>query len=597
MNAELLARTRAALAAGDALIAYDTAVTAVAEEPQDLEAGFLVALSLARAGASDRATQRAESLLQAMANRADVAPSLREDIEALGARLLKDRALAATGQVRTRLATEAAARYEDTARRLGRYFSCVNAATLWLVAGDTGRSGELARLALVYADKDDDDDESAGRYWRAATRAEAALVLGDVQAARTALEEAALGDVGVAMRATTKRQLLLICSLTGADPALVDVLGIPTVIHYCGHRVDTAPRSRFPPGIADDVARRVAVVLDEYRCGIAYGSLACGADILIAEQLVDRRAELHVILPFDADEFEHESVRSGGPGWTTRFRSLLDAATSVTFAYDSSYLGDAELFTYASRLAMGRAIIRARSLGAEVRQLAVWDQQPALERAGTAHDTAVWRRAGHDTTVVALTGHKSRASPPTRTELKRAVRAVLFTDLRGFSRLRDEHYPALLEQVFTQLAASLNPYRGALLFHKTWGDGVQMVFTDVLAAGRAAIALQEVIASLDLESMGLPADLGLRIGGHVGPLLELRDPFGGDLGWWGREMTRTARIEPRTPEGEIYVTGAFASLLALEPDTDLVCEYVGRITTAKDFETIPMYQLVRTRQG
>jgi len=58
-----------------------------------------------------------------------------------------------------------------------------------------------------------------------------------------------------------------------------------------------------------------------------------------------------------------------------------------------------------------------------------------------------------------------------------------------------------------------------------------------------------------------------------------------------RELTRAARIEPRTPVGEVYVTSAFAALLALEPGSGIRCEYVGQVTTAKDFETIPMYRL------
>src|SRR5271155_5755557 len=58
-------------------------------------------------------------------------------------------------------------------------------------------------------------------------------------------------------------------------------------------------------------------------------------------------------------------------------------------------------------------------------------------------------------------------------------------------------------------------------------------------------------------------------------------------------LTRAARIEPRTPEGEVYVTDAFAALLSLEPAAPFATEYVGRVTTAKEFETIPMYQLQR----
>jgi adenylate cyclase len=75
--------------------------------------------------------------------------------------------------------------------------------------------------------------------------------------------------------------------------------------------------------------------------------------------------------------------------------------------------------------------------------------------------------------------------------------------------------------------------------------------------------------------------------------MAINDPIRNELTYWGRELTRAARIEPRTPEGEVYVTDAFAALLALEPESAFAAEYMGRVTTAKDFETIPMYRLRR----
>jgi hypothetical protein len=42
----------------------------------------------------------------------------------------------------------------------------------------------------------------------------------------------------------------------------------------------------------------------------------------------------------------------------------------------------------------------------------------------------------------------------------------------------------------------------------------------------------------------------------------------------------------------VYVTDQFAALLALEPDVETTCQYVGRLPTAKDFGTFPMYVLI-----
>ncbi len=98
---------------------------------------------------------------------------------------------------------------------------------------------------------------------------------------------------------------------------------------------------------------------------------------------------------------------------------------------------------------------------------------------------------------------------------------------------------------------------------------------------------------LDLEEAGLPLSLGLRIGAHVGPVFEGWDPVMKQPAFYGTEVTRTARIEPRTPEGEVYVTDAFAALLALDDDETMSCQYVGHIPTAKNYGVFPMYVLKR----
>ena len=45
----------------------------------------------------------------------------------------------------------------------------------------------------------------------------------------------------------------------------------------------------------------------------------------------------------------------------------------------------------------------------------------------------------------------------------------------------------------------------------------------------------------------------------------------------------------------MYVTDQFAALLVLEPDAETSCQYVGRLPSAKDFGTFPMYVLTADR--
>jgi class 3 adenylate cyclase len=370
------------------------------------------------------------------------------------------------------------------------------------------------------------------------------------------------------------------------------------VLHYCGHRIEPdGATTRFPAEVEHAVATQVDEFLASRPIAFGYGSLASGADILVAESLLRHDAGLHVVLPCAADEFDRVSVAPAGDQWSARFRHCLEGAASVVFASDSAYVPGDVLFGYAARIAMGHALNRAVLLDAPVEQLAVWNGAETGAAAGTAHDVELWRATGHASHVIPLPAPKRapRRSPatPEPVAFDRQIAAILFADFHGFSRLLDEHFTVFVTKVFAALGAVLDRHAGSVWWRNSWGDGIAAVIGDVTVAAECALGLQEALAPIDLDALGLPPDLSLRIGVHAGPVIQCADPIGGRTTYWGREITRAARIEPRTPEGEVYVTDAFAALLALEPDAPYATDYVGRVTTAKDFETIPMYRLRR----
>jgi len=47
---------------------------------------------------------------------------------------------------------------------------------------------------------------------------------------------------------------------------------------------------------------------------------------------------------------------------------------------------------------------------------------------------------------------------------------------------------------------------------------------DAETAADCALELQRAISELPLASLGLPQTLGLRLGGHFGPVFQLHDP-------------------------------------------------------------------------
>jgi class 3 adenylate cyclase len=571
---------------GELLSAFDLAERGLEIYPNDLGLKHRAVLALARTGATDEAARRFEEY--GLAGIED------EDIAALEARIAKDRALATTGAPRRQLARGSADLYAAIHLRTGGYYPAINEATLRLIAGEADRAAASAREVLYVLGRAGHES-----YWSVATAAEAKLLLGEIQDAQAELERAAAlhrRDHGAL--ASTRRQLRTICDVAGLDVRVLDALKGPEVVHFCGHRLDLGHAAgRFPADAEDRVAASMRNELDRLSPAYAYGALAGGADILWAEALLERGVELYVVLPFAREEFLETSVAPSGPGWVERFERCLEAAASVAFATEDAYLGDDVLYRYGAELAMGLALLRARYLDADARQLAVWDGRPALGDAGTAIDIQAWRHSGRPLTIVSPDGSTERPAPgahqPAGSASRRVVRAMLFADVRGFSKLTDEELPRFTERVQGAFADVLARHTGVVLYRNTWGDALYVVLADAASAAECACDLQAAMGAVDLAKARLPGHLALRLGAHMGPIFATRDPVLDAPAFIGSHVSRTARIEPVTPPGAIYVTEPFAAALVLAARDEFQCEYVGHMPAAKDYGRLRMYRLRR----
>jgi len=553
---------------GDWLGAHDVATRGLAEFPDDVGLQHRAVLALARSGATTRAAEVYAAL--------GLGRHAGEDVAALGARIAKDVALAAPRAERPARAREAAEAYRAVFARTRGYYPAVNAATMFLLAGELDAARELGREALDRSGPDGDD------YWILATALEAALVLGDDAffAAHVSKTRSLAGDDHGAL-GTTLRQLELVCAARGVDPAVLAPLRPPSVIYYSGHRA-----GRLPAAAEPEVAARIAALLAERGVGYGFGALASGADILFAEALLARGAELHVVLPLQAAAFVAASV---GEAWQARFQRCLDAARSVRIVGDGE--PDDVLFVYGAQVAMGLAVLRARFLHTEARLLAVWDGQTAAGGAGTAHGVAIWRARGLPVDVIAPGPVEAEAAGPGPSP--RSVRALLFGDVKGYSKLVEAQVPVFVTEVMGQLGRVLDDQGDDVLLRASWGDGIYVVMTGAPAAARCALALQHAMRDLDLARLSLPTHCALRLAAHVGPVHHCWDGVSKSEVFCGTHVTQAARIEPITPEGEVYVTEAFAAVLALE-DAAFACDYVGDVPTAKGYGSLRMHLLRRT---
>ena len=170
---------------------------------------------------------------------------------------------------------------------------------------------------------------------------------------------------------------------------------------------------------------------------------------------------------------------------------------------------------------------------------------------------------------------------------------MLFADVAGFSGLPEPHLPkffieflAIVEQLLKATPA---------LFQNTWGDGLYVVFADVVACADFALRLLARLERFDFGSFGftLSEDKkpGVRIGLHTGPVFEGYDAIIGRNNYFGSHVSRAARIEPVTAPGCAFVSEQFAAALAVTPGHDFVCEYLGLQPLAKSYDVSPLYRL------
>jgi tetratricopeptide (TPR) repeat protein len=339
------------------------------------QSAILPIVALARSGAMELAWQM---FCGAGLDKLDSDPA----VLSVKGRLLKDQAIAAKGNERRRLYGVSAAAYARAAKLSGQTYPLINAATLSLLAGRRAAARKLAR-ELLHSPK---REEAETPYWRAATLAEAHLLLGDVEKAKAALSEAmTLAPRAYEDHASTLRQFALILQELRLDDSWLDACRPPRTAHFAGHI--------WMSGDDPQIARNLRAIIERERIGFAYGALAAGADILIAEALLEANAELHLVLPSAVAEFRKMSVVPSGASWARRFDAILKHACSVQIIGPETDPRSQLAIQLASEVAMGLASMQGEMLRSGAVQLLVLapekSRDSVSERLGR-----IWKKGG-----------------------------------------------------------------------------------------------------------------------------------------------------------------------------------------------------------
>jgi class 3 adenylate cyclase/tetratricopeptide (TPR) repeat protein len=582
---------------GDLARAHDLCLLALRQAPDDLWLRHRAVLCLVRSGALERAEAEYRSFGLADAR-------LDEDCLALGARLLKARTFEAPPDAFRALALRTAAKYADVFGQTRGHYPGINAASMYLLAGEPGRAKRLAAEVLKSCSQAT-GGEGEQAYYSLASQAEAHLLLGDTGAAHIALRAAiAMDRDNNLAHATTIQQLRLILTAQGRVSSWLTDLEPPKACHYAGHifrlgsgtgALETAAEARLAAAIAE--------TLEQENIGSAFGAIAAGSDIMIAEAALRRDSELHIALPLPVGPFIDASVRPFGAEWVRRCEACLDAANSIQeLTTDRRMLTDAHI-RFASDVAMGLARIRADVLASSPLQLLVWDGSAGRGPYGTAQDAARWLDAGLPQRIVEFAPeHRCQPDQPaaeteSKSDYHAVLRAMIFVDVRGSSTIADDDVPVFVDQVLGRLADVCDSLDVAPVYADSWGDGLFLAFEQVTAAADAAHTLRAAFAEIDLTELGLPGSLALRIGGHFGPAHEGQDRLQGRASLFGAHVAMASRIEGVAVPGSIFVSTPFAALLAMSKHSPYRCEYVGQKRVDPLMPEVPLYSLRAVAKG
>ena len=611
-NYKLLARR--SLQIGEPLLAYDVAAEGVQTFPQNVELRQLLALALARSGAAGSANALLTELY-AEGHRD-------EETVGLLARTHKDLAREAgespEAQKHLRKAFDF---YSQAYGSTGGYWTGLNAATLALLLGERERATSLAEEVARRCRGQLDRKEPANgdRYWILSTLGETALLLrrwSEAQEWYSQALEVGRGNWGSLH--STRHNAKLLAQHLGEGMELVDKLfRFPSVVMFVGHMVDQPDRQvpRFPPQLEGAVKEAIRSKLRQFEPQFGYASGACGSDILFHEAMLERNGESHVVLPYEKEFFAKDSVELVDSGdWNSRFERIMGRAVEIQEASKRSQMCGKVSFEFANLLLHGLASIHARQLDTKLIPLAVWDGKPGDGPGGTAGTIERWRGAGLEVEVIdlakllakdplELSPRKAMPMVPDRprgstspSEFVAEIRALLFADAEGFSKLSDEEVPRFVEH-FLGLAGTLAEESAHKpLVKNTWGDGLYFVFAHVREAGLFALELRDRVRRTDWAARGLPPNLNLRIGLHTGPVYLCTDPVTQRQNYIGAHVSRAARIEPVTPIGQVYASQPFAALAAAHGVEEFSCTYVGQTSMAKKYGSFPTYVVVRRQE-
>lgn len=174
---------------------------------------------------------------------------------------------------------------------------------------------------------------------------------------------------------------------------------------------------------------------------------------------------------------------------------------------------------------------------------------------------------------------------------------IVFSDLKGFSKLTDKQQKRYLSYHVEMLSDTIKPLLEKAFVYNTWGDAIIAIFKDGMDACEFMLTYREE------TKFGMPAvaknnKVLPRIAGHFGKVRIFEDPLLDRNNTISNEVNIAARIEPVTRPGEIFVSKEFMEAFygQQKEENRVKFEYLGKIPLAKGVKEHELYRLISSRE-
>jgi len=151
-----------------------------------------------------------------------------------------------------------------------------------------------------------------------------------------------------------------------------------------------------------------------------------------------------------------------------------------------------------------------------------------------------------------------------------------------------------LEICGCRVANLIVSFASSILVRGTAGDGLNLAFDSISAAGQCSLDLAELIETTPWCKLGF-SKTGLRVAMHCGPIILGHNPIIGLRKGVGVHVSRTTRLEPKTPPGFVYASEAFTAICELSSNLPFRCLYVKHLALDKLYGSFPTYLLRRLK--